>query len=383
VILVIPTLFFESFIVIHLTYWSLQSSIDFLKTSANSSTQVAASNSLSNSYDEVFYCKNDLAYVSDLLNRKSDVPLPDGIQISQDSTDNLIQNIQVEKKSLLKKIYQSRENFKFSSRFVNAHVIAIVTLYYIFVFTVYQILKFTVTIDDYFPDLFSEKDRLPIRIGPFACYADAESCIAALQNLTGISVLIPKNMQTIGPDVKNAISISLISSAFVSLVICLFQTFFGVRLFRDHLTAIYKGKSNDLPERKSVNSMATSALHFTGYLVGHLIWGYVFFTVVVILIGTSIMLFYYLVGVQVLFNILLEIVPFIVAIILATITSKLASRAFYIDSKTPYLTLDNFHVYNLFLFFNCSFDCLMGVMMAMFRVWKSAIVGLFMMSRIR
>ena len=61
--------------------------------------------------------------------------------------------------------------------------------------------------------------------------------------------------------------------------------------------------------------------------------------------------------------------------------SKIIKRVFLV-SDTKILALDNFRIYNIVLFISFFFDCLTGLLSALFRMIKSILISIIMMPRI-
>jgi hypothetical protein len=411
VVLVIPTLFFDSFVVVHLTYRALHNSISYIKRFSKNSraTLASACSSFLNIDvdDEAFYCQRDIDYVLNLLNRKPETESPttalttvvventenNDVRGGKLKTKKYVMNktshhssaVKKQCSMFLHKLYKWQVNFKFSSRFVTSCVVALITLYHTFVFIIYEIIDFTLLIDNYLPDSSFAQQYISVDLGALPCFLGYDFCVNDLQNLTTFNILIPEHLRTATLQVKQALAPGLIVPVCVALVICLIQFLLGVKDFQNHLSKMYKGKCSYVSERRKLTnpSIAGWAFHFGGYLVGYLIWGYLLLAIVLILVSLTIILLYFFVGGKSFVSIILKIVPAVVAIILRTAITKVVSRTVFLNSKSKILAVDNFRAYTLFLYFNYFFDCFMGVVSAVSRILKSAIVGLLMMPRIR
>ncbi len=286
---------------------------------------------------------------------------------------------------LKRKVYNSQVNFKFSSRFINAHVVAVVTLFYFFISLIYQLIRFTLFVDNYLPDDIFQQGYITIDSFAILCYFGPDFCVSGLQNTSFYDIAIPDKVRVLGPQIRNALTPGLIVPACVALVICLLQVFLGIKDFQTHLLKIYRGKCNYLPVRSKLanTSIAQSAFHFGGYVVGYLIWGYIILMVVCIIVAIIITILYFFIGGQIFLSFFYKILPVIVALVLRTLVNKLASNFVFLNRKSKILAVDNFRAYTVFLYFNYYFDCFMGVVSAVIRIIKSATAGLIMMPRIR
>jgi hypothetical protein len=172
------------------------------------------------------------------------------------------------KKGLVRKyIYDWQSDFRFSSRFVNTHVVAIITLYHFFVFVLYHLVDFSVLIDNYLPDSAFNASDITLDFGSIACYFGQDFCISSLENLTFLSVSIPPGVKKYGPELKHALKSALIVPACLAVVISMAQILFGIKDFRTHLIQLYKGKCDYLPKRTSLSNVVIAGNFTTFFCV--------------------------------------------------------------------------------------------------------------------
>jgi hypothetical protein len=245
-------------------------------------------------------------------------------------------------------IYEWQDSFRFSSRFLNMHVVALLTLYHISLLLLY----FIIAISAKFVYLENILKKLGINI-PFDF------------------ALIPS-------------LVSLLIVPFIgSIFICLIQILIGLRETKIHLLELYKGNCSYLPNSKGVSNstIASSSFHFGGYLTGYLIWGFFIQYFIIVLIGFILIVLEILVR-NIFVKILLILIPSISAFIFRQLIEFFGSEIIFLKRNTKILAIDNFRAFNVFLYFNFFFDCFIGIVSAIMRLLIAFIAAIFMMPRI-
>ncbi len=196
--------------------------------------------------NEVFYSQYDLNYVLRLVNKKNyETETTDKIKKS------LIKNLENKYKfseiveiskpkkfmSLFKRfIYDWKDDFRFSSRFINSVVVAFVTLYYFFIVIAYQSATLTGTITE-----------------------------TINENLIQIDQIAGENKYYLKfKEIKDGLPPIFIVPIFVSLFICLIQLFLLIRETKTYLLELYKGKCSFINKNISNQAIAGSSFSFGG-----------------------------------------------------------------------------------------------------------------------
>jgi hypothetical protein len=307
--IVMPTIIFQSFIVVNLTYRALFNTWEFW--GKKSSDRMEYDRSACSSFidfdddNELFYCQNDLNYVIDLLNKNSgleehkheakchekksalsrqnqispktiEVQPPDSnvnedkdFNVTIHGTENIVDDIKdhnaksdkkqanLKTKSFLRKhIYDPQPIFKFSSRFVNCQVVAIVTLYHCFLLYLYLLVYLALQVDKLVPDSLFDNTDIVVDPQQIICELGPDFCIPQLENVQALSFTIPASVRTNAPRIKHALTTALITSTVLALVICIVQILFGMLDFRTHLMQLYKGKCEYLPVRSTLTNVS-------------------------------------------------------------------------------------------------------------------------------
>lgn len=138
---------------------------------------------------------------------------------------------------------------------------------------------------------------------------------------------------------------------------------------------LYEEKLNSR-NKKGVN-VAQNSMHFSGYLIAHLVYGYIIIYCGFLIILLVSKIFYYYPN---LFISLIEII-FPVIILFALKTSILQILIQFLFSK-DYYRVKRSNVYNVLSFFNFFFDCFIGIITCFLRIGLSNLVSLFHFNRI-
>ena len=102
----------------------------------------------------------------------------------------------------------------------------------------------------------------------------------------------------------------------------------------------------------------------------------------IFLLGMIIIILRFSIGDAVFLKILLKLVPAVCVIIVKMIFNILATRFIFLRRDTKILALDNFRAFNVFLYFNFFFDCFVGILSAITRLFKAVLFSIIMMPRI-
>jgi hypothetical protein len=412
----IPLFIFSAFILVDLIYKSMINIFDFLIRFASYWTKSKLIERAKDSFfclalnvddeDELFYSNHDLNYVFELFNQNN--------KINKSDTDSSFEKIQntankiassITKASYAKKysritktkptliykiirfIYPIDPHFRFTSKYLNTIVVALVALYYTFLYFAYTMSTLITQLVSILPAEVNLDDLPEINIGEILCSFSAETCIEPLSLVGPIKIPVPNKFKkyfTIYPELKSSLNAIVIVPVFAALVVCLLQLLFLLKDTKTHLKQLYKGECEFVLKAKNLSnpSIASSSFHFGGYVVGYMVWGYVIMYVVLVIIGFIILLLRTFAGDEFFASLALKLVPVITVIIVKMLINFIFTRFIFLYRDSNILALKNFRAFNAFLYFNFYFDCFIGVISAVIRLVKSAIIALIMMPRI-
>ena len=173
------------------------------------------------------------------------------------------------------------------------------------------------------------------------------------------------------------------------------QLFLTIRNFHKDLLKLHRGdkeigslitRYRDPNYRKTVKekrdrisaSITADSLHFPGYLIAHLVYGYIIILFVVFCFVILFKLtFYFPKLLQYASQVLL---PLIILVSLKLISLKLATRIIFLREDTQRIT--NLAPYYTISYFNFFFDCFLGLVACMSRVWQTTVVSLISIPRL-
>ena len=87
-----------------------------------------------------------------------------------------------------------------------------------------------------------------------------------------------------------SLKLELILSAVVTFILFGFQLLIGMQNYKKHRIELYQGIYRDIPSAANYQSskMVSNSVHYSGFLVGYMAWGFVICFHVILLIFTGI-----------------------------------------------------------------------------------------------
>ena len=176
-----------------------------------------------------------------------------------------------------------------------------------------------------------------------------------------------------------------------SFVIAL-QLLLSIKNFHIDLLKLHKGeklisnlvlKHRDMEKIKRVRNKMSStitsdSLHFPGYLIAHLVYGYGLLFIVFFSFTILVKLLYYFP--KVLQTSSQIILPLVILVSLKLIVIQLATKIIFLREDGQRIT--NLAPYYTISYFNFFFDCFLGLVACMSRIWQTTVVSLFTLPRL-
>lgn len=255
-------------------------------------------------------------------------------------------------------IYKWDENFRYSSRIISTHIVAYITLYYFFLTWLYYGIQ-------YINSLVNKISTKFFDLILFFDVADAD-------------INLPSML------IKPGYIAAFIVPTVLSFIICIIQVFFGLRNIKTSLLKMYKGDYDGVPLKVDLSHLSISSgnIHFSGFLVGYLIWGFLFIFAFLFAIAVLFVLMDQIITGQQVLDAFLFILPFLLIFIIKFIGNLIFSRFVFLQEYGKLLALNNSRLYIFYLYFVFFFDCFFGVVSAIIRIIKSLIASIFFMPRI-
>jgi hypothetical protein len=228
--------------------------------------------------NEIIYSAYDLVYVINLLNEsKGEIEYVSDDDENDSNLNQLIKQkymsnycyIKYEKKEsnfsnklfnfFCKHIYQWDSTFRFTSRFINTITVALVALYYFFLYLSYKLIIFITFYVSKIQD-FDVENSAGIKIGEILCnfvrYCDLEELVMP----------IPHDNINLLKSLKSSLMAIFIVPIFASLLLCLLQLGLLIKDSKTHIVELNKGRCEFVKKAKSLANaaIASSSFHFGG-----------------------------------------------------------------------------------------------------------------------
>lgn len=144
----------------------------------------------------------------------------------------------------------------------------------------------------------------------------------------------------------------IIISAIITVCIYGFQLYLGMQNYKKHRKDLYKGIYEDVPSAANFtpNSIASKSVHYSGFLVGYMAWGFVICFHLIFLILSLIRI----ISLQLRYIefVLAFTVPVLVVYLLKMVSTSSAGKFFFIQDMDEKLNLKNRKTYAIFVYFN-------------------------------
>ena len=261
------------------------------------------------------------------------------------------------KKIFRKKIYRWDPNFKFSSRVINAHVVAFLALYAVFITYFYQ--------------------------GYLSLQSKINQSNDLIGNIFGsfdFTDLIDLPFDEI--KVKQSYLIGFIVSCVLAALICILQALLGLKHIKKDLKSFYKGKKFTSNHKIANHKLIIGYNNFSGFLAAFLVNGFIIISTFFFLICCLCFYIDASGNTKVIEQVVLKLVPIIVVFIVKFIFNLIWAKFIFLQEKGKYLAIDNYRAYAVFSYVVFFFDCFVGIINAVIRFVIGFLGSLFFMPRI-
>ena len=224
-----------------------------------------------NDEHELIYSKYDILYVIELLNRKlgahetakKSFKTFEKYEYSKLKIEN--KSVLAKVKNFVKKLLDWDANFRFTSRFMNTMLVALVALYYFVIFLSYVMAYYgnrLAQLLDYVLGVVNQVNGIEINLGEILCSFSEDICIEALK----IPFKLPDLPINHFAGVRDSVIAIFVVPLFGSLLICLVQLYLLSRDIKTHIKQLYKGTCEFVlkVDKIPTPSIASSSFHFGG-----------------------------------------------------------------------------------------------------------------------
>ena len=170
----------------------------------------------------------------------------------------------------------------------------------------------------------------------------------------------------------------------LTLIAIILQLLVLLNSIRRNLLQVFRGDNSEIPRRDAKLNVnyACQNIHFAGYLIGYVLWGYallgVFAIVVVFLVNLVIVD-----EIVSLMELTLKIaIPPLLFAIFQYYLNKILGQYVFLQDSGAVLSINHRRIFMLFLYFNFFLDALLGFVSSIIRVLKSTIAAFVYMCRL-
>ena len=265
-------------------------------------------------------------------------------------------------------IYEWRDDFRFSTRVLCIYSSIALLLYFVAIKAFVLVLPELLWVRDFL-------QQLADAIAPlFLSSSDAPTDNSQVQDANSNTSDFPLP-SLIRPYIF-AVFLTLIS-IIVHLVVLLVN-------IRRNLFQSFRGDDSELPRRQRSNYtiLSTGNIHFGGYFIGYLIWGFIIIAVFSALICIAIQAFISFGSVRFVEVILKAIIPTLLLIFFKQYLNKVLAQYVFLHHHGEVLALNNRRLLMIFIYFNFFLDAFLGFVSSIVRLIKSVVGGIAYMPRL-
>ncbi|CAF4013125.1 unnamed protein product, partial [Rotaria sordida] len=181
---------------------------------------------------------------------------------------------------------------------------------------------------------------------------------------------------------KFSLKREIILSAIFTAILYGYQLCIGMQKYKKHKLQLNKGIYSEIPSEKKfkLSSIASNSVHYSGFLVGYMAWGFVicFHLILLILIGIRILTF----QIRYIELVLAIIVPILVIYLLKMLSMRSAGKFLFIQNLDNKRKLECGKIYAIFLYFSFFADCFLGIASCIIRLIKATFLNIVYMARL-
>jgi len=170
----------------------------------------------------------------------------------------------------------------------------------------------------------------------------------------------------------------------ISLIIILIQLIVLLTTIRRNLLQVFRGDHTEIPRRNIENyvSYTNANVHFAGYLIGYVLWGYIliaFFVFLIVFLITFVITFGWIGFVE---TISKWIIPPIFFGLFQNYLNKTLGQFVFLQQGGKVFSIKNRRILMLVLYFNLYLDAFLGLISSITRILKSAAAAMIYMCRL-
>ncbi|CAF1339227.1 unnamed protein product [Adineta steineri] len=264
-----------------------------------------------------------------------------------------------------KKIYEWRDDFRFSTRIICIYSSMLLLLYYVIIQACIQVLPYLQPLED---TIQTAVDALSVVFIP-----DPEDDGQNNGDPTSsLNFPIPKLVRP------------YLFAVFITLIVIVLQLLVLLANMRRNLLQLFRGEDCEIPRRQRSRyvSYASGNIHFAGYFIGYLIWGFILIAAFSVVICVAIDAFITFGSVRFVEKILQKVIPSVLFVLFKQYLNKILAQYVFLQHRGEVLALNNRRILMIFIFFNFFLDAFLGFISSIVRLIKSVIGGIIYMCRL-
>ncbi|CAF2476034.1 unnamed protein product [Rotaria sp. Silwood2] len=173
-------------------------------------------------------------------------------------------------------------------------------------------------------------------------------------------------------------------AVFTALIVIFIQLLVLLVSIRRNLLQVFHGDNSEIPRRISSQSVdyAYENIHFAGYLIGYVLWGYILVAFFVMIIGIIIDIVITYGMVRFIESILKKIIPPLLFAIFQVYMNKILAQYVFLQQGGDVLSINHRRILMVHLYFNFFLDAFLGLISSIIRVLTGMIGGMIYMCRL-
>jgi hypothetical protein len=263
-----------------------------------------------------------------------------------------------------KTIYEWRDDFRFSTRVLCIYSSMFLVLYFVTIEACVQVLPLLHFVQNFLQELFQATSEVFIP-------SDAKIDTADIDPSTS-SFPIPNLIRP------------YLCAVFLTLTVIVIQLLVLLVNIRRNLFQSFRGDDIEIPRRQRSRyiSYATGNIHFAGYFIGYLIWGFIIIAVFSALLCICIDSFITFGSVRLVEQIMKAVIPSILFILFKQYLNKILAQYVFLQDHGETIAMNNRRLLMIFIYFNFFLDAFLGFISSIMRLIKSLIGGIIYMCRL-
>ncbi|CAF2406503.1 unnamed protein product [Rotaria sp. Silwood2] len=204
----------------------------------------------------------------------------------------------------------------------------------------------------------------------------------------GISAIKPSG-EKFNPSVKSDFPLPNFIPAYliaivITLAIIITQLLVMLVAIRRNLLQVFRGDDCEIPRRTSSDSIqhASGNVHFAGYFIGYLLWGYILVGIIAFIITLIMGSLIRFGSVRFVERILKSIIPLLLIIAFKSYLNKILAQYVFLQQAGNVLSLENRRLFMVFVYFNFFLDAFLGLVSSIMRIGRGIIGGIVYMCRL-